>query len=102
MKTIKDYKLKEFTETPLSCVGKYPIATIAQASDLRPIRLICEWGKLEYVLTPFDIVYTAIGKDGRIISDGTRQWPVANETDSDETIRIVAREIADLVSSSRS
>ena|SRR3989344_1649695 len=102
MKTTKDYKLREFTETQPPYIGKHPMATIRQASDLRPIRLICEWGKLEYVLTPFDIVYTAIGKDGRIISDGTRQWPVANETDSDETVRIVAREIADLVSSSRS
>ena len=56
-----------------------------------------DWGMLEYVFTPFDIIYRGLTKDGKEIAKGKFQFLIQGEKSSDATLEIVAGKVADLV-----
>jgi len=82
-----------------------PLSTLeprVRSSEECPIHT-CEfdWGNLHYRFTPFDIIYVAVDKNGKVIKNESLEFPIENERDSGETVELVGRRIATLVKQSK-
>ncbi|GEM_PF-2939494 len=67
------------------------------SSELAVQRQDYHWGSLYYSFTPFDIIYRAVGHDGKEITRGSLEFPTLGEKTSNGTVLIVANRVASLV-----
>jgi len=79
------------------CVTKGYEPFVALSKDIPTQVKEFKWGKMYYKFTPFDVIYTAYDSGGKEIKSETLEFPIENERDTIDTIRILGKRIEDLL-----